>query len=225
MDVNSEVVNEFINYLTPGKVIDLQLGGLSGIRIKPTVIGIDLGKYILLKFPSKLNPADYKDIIIAGGNVVVRYIIEGQHGECVAFSTTIEHVLSIPERLIFLNYPERIENRQLRSYQREKVYLPAQISHKVMDGKISGTCINGYIVDISSRGCQFSFKAQLGQSGVKKLPIYISITLVGYDKPLLVNAHVKNNRIEHGSILVGIMFEDVSLGSINSLLGDMNINV
>ena len=225
MDVNSEIVYEFINHLTPGKVIDLQLGGLSGLRIKPTVIGIDLGKYILLKFPSKLNPSDYKDLLIIGGNVVVRYIVEGQHGECVAFSTTIEHVLSIPERLIFLNYPERIENRQLRSYQREKVYLPAQISHKVIDGKVSGTCIDGYIVDISSSGCQFSFKAQAGQSGVKKLPIYISITLVGYDKPLLINAHVKNNRIEHGSILVGIMFEDVSLGSINSLLGDMNINV
>lgn len=224
MQAKSEIVNEFINHLTPGKTIDLQLGPLTGVRIKPIVIGIDLGNYILLKFPPKLNPADYKDMLILGNIVVVRYIIEGEHGECIAFSTTIEHILSVPERLIFLNYPASIENRQLRTYQREKIYLPAQISHKLTEGNILGSGINGYIVDISSHGCQFSFKAETGHSGVKKLPIYIAITLVGHDEPLLVNAHVKNNRIENGSILVGIMFDDTSLHAISLLLNDMNFN-
>ena len=85
MDVDNQIINEFINHLTRGKVIDLQLGSTSIVRIKPTVIGIDLGVYLLVKFPSKLNPADYKDVLVEGTRVIVRYILEGEHGECICF--------------------------------------------------------------------------------------------------------------------------------------------
>ncbi|WP_435277141.1 hypothetical protein ACMAZF_09690 [Psychrobium sp. nBUS_13] len=131
-----------MTHLTPGKVIDLQLGGLSGVRIKPTVIGLDIG----------------------------RYLLEGTRGECVSFSTTIEHIITVPEKLHFLNYPTKIENRQLRTHQREKTHLPAQISQKLVNGKLAGTLLGGYIVDISPRGCQFSFKQEGGNSAVKKMP-------------------------------------------------------
>lgn len=221
MDNDSQIINEFINHLTPGKVIDLQLGS---VRIKPTVIGIDLGRYLLVKFPSKLNANDYKDVLIADTSVVVRYILEGQHGECIAFSTTIQHILSIPERLIFLNYPKRIENRQLRTNQREKTHLPAQISQHKEGNELTGNCIAGYIVDISARGCQFSFKAESGHKGVKKCPIHLSIAIVGRKTPLMISAHVKNNRLEHGHILVGIMFDESSLQTVLTLLNEMAID-
>lgn len=224
MNQDDHYLNEFITHLTPGKIIDLQLGGLSGVRIKPTVIGLDHGRYLLVKFPSKLNPADYKDVLLQGNGVIVRYIVEAEHGECVAFSTTIQNILTVPERLIFLNYPSKIENRQLRNHQREKTHLPAQISQKMMNNKLTGTCIGGYIVDISARGCQFSFKQEGGPNGVKKCPIHIAITLMGYDEPLLVAAHVKNHRIENGQILVGIMFDDSSLQKIDALLEELAID-
>jgi len=220
----SQVINEFINHLTPGKVIDLQLSGPSSVRIKPTVIGLDLGRYLLVKFPSKLNSADYKDVLLTGNGAIVRFIVEGEHGECVAFATTIQHVLTVPERLIFLNYPTRIEKRQLRTHQREKTHLPAHISQTKTDNTLTGSSIGGYIVDISLHGCQFSFKAVGGQSAVKKCPIYIAITLVGYDEPLIVSAHVKNHRIENGLILVGIMFDKSSQKSISSLLDELAID-
>lgn len=224
MVAENQVINEFINHLTPGKSIDLQLNGLNSVRIKPTVVGIDLGRYLLVKFPSKLNSADYKDVLLKGNSVVVRYILEGEHGECVAFSTTIQHILFTPERLIFLNYPKRIENRQLRTFQREKTHLPAQISlHKTGD-TLTGNCIAGYIVDISSRGCQFSFKVEGDLNSVKKCPIHIAITPVGSNTPLIISAHVKNNRLEHGHILVGIMFDESSLQAILMLLDDMAIS-
>jgi hypothetical protein len=224
MDVDDSMINQFINHLTPGKVIDLQLGGLSGVRIKPTVIGIDLGRYLLVKFPSKLNTADYKDVLLTGNGVIVRFIVEGAHGECVAFTTTIQHVLTVPERLIFLNYPTRIENRQLRTHQREKTHLPAQIAQNKSGKQLSNNSINGYIVDISQHGCQFAFKAINSQNGVKKCPVYIAITLVGYDTPLIVSAHVKNFRIENGYILVGILFDESSIDKISILLNELAID-
>ena len=104
MNTDNQIINGFINHLTPGKVIDLQLGNSRLVRIKPRVIGSDLGRYILVKFPSKLNHADYKDVLLSGGGVIVRYILEGLNGECVAFTTTIQHVLTTPDRLIFLNF-------------------------------------------------------------------------------------------------------------------------
>jgi len=223
MKTDNPIINEFINQLTPGKVIDLQLGGLSFVRIKPTIIGIDAGRYILIKFPSNLNSTDYKDVLMSGGGVIVRYILEGLNGECVAFSTTIQHVLNKPERLIFLNYPTHIENRQLRTQQREKTHLPALISpNKINDTSIDNK-IAGYIVDISAQGCQFSFKPSTGKGGIKKCPIQIAITIVGKETPCIINAHVKNNRLENGQMLVGILFDKSSLEKVTMLLDDMAI--
>ena len=224
MDIDNQVINEFINHLAPGKVIDLQLGGLSFARIKPTVIGIDLGRYLLVKFPNNLNPADYKYVLISGGAVIVRYILEGDHGECVAFSTTIQQVSIAPNRLVFLNYPSRIENRQLRAHQRERTHLPAQISLKTAGNTISGKRIDGYIVNISAHGCQFSFRPEDGRSGIKLSPIHIKITLTGIDQPLIIEAEVKNNRHENGHTLVGIMFDKGSLPKISELLNEMDID-
>ncbi|GAA0818573.1 hypothetical protein GCM10009111_21420 [Colwellia asteriadis] len=223
IDAENQILNEFIHNLTPGKIIDLQFGGLSGVRMKPVVIGIDLGRYILVKFPNKLNHADYKDILLSGSGVVVRYILEGQHGECVAFSTSIKHVSTIPEKLIFLNYPTHIENRQLRTSQRKQTHIPAQIAQNKKGNTLTGNCIGGYIVDISARGCLFSFKAISRDSGVKKCPVHIAITRIGVEEPLLVNAHIKNNRFDNGNILVGIMFDESSLKTISLLLDEMAI--
>ncbi|MGB1239715.1 MAG: flagellar brake domain-containing protein [Pseudomonadales bacterium] len=217
-------VHKFINQLSPGNIVDLQLGSSKLVRIKPVVIGIDIGNYLILKFPPRLNIKDYQDVLIDGTGVIVRYILEGQHGECVAFSTTIKQFINAPDKLIFLNYPSRIENRQLRSHQREKTHLPAQISPHMADGQLTGNCINGYIVDISARGCQFSFKAEKDNVGMVKRPVYIAITLVGVNKPLIVKAHVKNNRLEHGQTLVGIMFDESSLEQISNLLDDMSFS-
>ncbi|NQZ31954.1 MAG: flagellar brake protein [Oceanospirillaceae bacterium] len=223
MAVDNKIINEFINQLAPGKVIDLQLGGLSFVRIKPTIIGIDAGRYILVKFPSNLNHADYKDVLLSGGGVIVRYILEGLNGECVAFATTIQHVLSTPERLIFLNYPTRIENRQLRTQQREKTHLPALISLSNTSNTPTEKGIGGYIVDISAHGCQFSFRPNAGKGGIKKCPVYIAITIVGKDEPCILHAHVKNNRLENGLMLVGILFDETSLEKVSTLLDDMAI--
>jgi hypothetical protein len=223
MKTDNPIINEFINQLTPGKVIDLQLGGQSFVRVKPTIIGIDSGRYILIKFPNNLNTADYKDVLMSGGGVIVRYILEGLNGECVAFSTTIQHVLNKPERLIFLNYPTHIENRQLRTQQREKTHLPALISPNKINDTSTDQGIAGYIVDISAQGCQFSFKPSAGKGGIKKCPIQIAITIVGKEAPCIINAHVKNNRSESGQILVGILFDKSSLERVAMLLDDMAI--
>jgi len=219
MHTEVQVVNEFINLLAPGKTVDLELGGPLKTRIKPVVVGVDLGKYIILKFPQRLSISDYKDVVVSGNSSIVRYIVEGDRGECVAFSTTIEHISTIPDRYIFINYPKSIEKRQLRSTQREKTHLPTKIALSTNEN----TSINGYIVDISEKGCQFSFKTNSSNNkgNVKRCPINIFITLTGEDEPLQLKAHVKNSRIENGHVLVGIMFDDASLNKVLLLLEDM----
>jgi len=219
MHTEAQLVNEFINLLTPGKAVDIELGGPLKTRIKPLVVGFDLGKYIVLKFPQRLNISDYKDVVVSGNSSIVRYIVEGDRGECVAFSTTIEHVSTIPDSYIYINYPKKIEKRQLRSTQREKTHLPTKITQSTND-EIS---IDGYVIDISERGCQFSFKANNSNSkgSVKKCPINIFITLTGKYEPLELQAHVKNSRIENGYVLVGIMFDNASLEKVALLLEDM----
>ena len=224
MDVNDQDINEFINHLKPGQVVDIQLASLSDVRIKPIVIGVDLGRYLLVKFPTKLNPSDFKELLVPGSSVIVRYILEGQHGECVSFSTTIQHVLTVPSRLIFLNYPTYIENRQLRTTEREKTHMPAEISANKSGHTLIGASITGYIIDISAHGCLFSFRPAASKGGLKKAHINIAITIVSQEHPLILSAHVKNNRLDNGHVLVGIMFDESSLEDVALLLAEMAID-
>ena len=42
MNTDNQTINEFIYHLTPGKVVDLQLGNSRLVRIKPKIIGMDI---------------------------------------------------------------------------------------------------------------------------------------------------------------------------------------
>ncbi|MFT5707439.1 MAG: hypothetical protein ACI9ES_001734 [Oceanospirillaceae bacterium] len=123
-----------------------------------------------------------------------------------------------------MNYPKRVENRQLRTHQHDKTHLPAQLSPSKSNDSLTGICLSGYIVDISAHGCLFSFRPSEGKGGIKQCPVFIAIKLVGIEQPLIISAHVKNNRRENSHILVGIMFDESSLTRVSTLLDDMAID-
>lgn len=90
-------------------MIDIQFNNPIQVRFKLTLIGYDTGKYLILKYPAQAGKNDYSDILVEGNGAIVRYIIEDERGECVAFSTSILAISFRPERLIYLAYPKKIE--------------------------------------------------------------------------------------------------------------------
>ena len=173
VDVNSsEKVQVF--ELQPGKNMDLQINHPVPLRLKLALVGYELGKYILLKYPRVTNTSEYKDVLVEGNIIIVRYLMEGNKGECFAFRSAIKYISTYPEKILFLEYPNKIENRQLRTQQRTSIHIPAVImieedeNNKEM--KISGT-----ICDISLKGCGFLFRSKSSSTNVNKRRVYVCL--------------------------------------------------
>lgn len=192
--------------LLPGKMVDVQINHPVNVRFKVPLVGYDLGNYILLKYPNQVSEGSFRDVLIEGNVVVVRYILEGSHGQCCAFRSTIRYLTKYPEKLIVLSYPKKIENRELRMQQRHVIHLPASIAlnDQSTDEELT---IKGIISDISTKGCGFIFKADNKKVNVKKLDIVVSIQNPTGGE-ILINARVCNSRNESGKVNVGIEFFD-----------------
>ncbi len=222
-DVDSSSPLQFVIGLMPGKIMDIQINSPCLVRLKLPLIGYELGNYLILKYPASFNVQEYSDVLQEGNTVVVRYIIEGIKGECVAFSTTIRSISTIHEKLIFLNYPKKVENRQLRSAQRQQSHIPAKIEMISDEGQAIGNAITGVIKDISDKGCQFSFKSAGVNTKAKKANVVLSIFFGANAEAVQVRAVVRNSRNEQGVIYVGIQFEEQRNKALEELLESISI--
>lgn len=192
--------------LLPGKLVDIQVNHPVTIRLKAMLVGYELGKYIILKHPDPTRMKSYKDVFAEGNVVIVRYLVEGDQGQCFAFQAPIRNVTQFPEKFLILTYPEHIENRELRQHQRFVTHLPAYIM-SVEDGQPNQeNQLAGIIGDISEKGCGFSFKSNNPKVKVNRKEVFIRL-VIGEDKEVHIPAKVCNSRYEKGKIHVGIMFE------------------
>jgi len=192
--------------LQPGKTLDLQINHPVPLRLKLTLVGYELGKYIVLKYPKVARASDYKDVLIEGNVMIVRYLMEGNKGECFAFRSSIKSISLSPEKLLFLEYPKKIENRQLRTQQRTSIHIPSAI---MIESKYEGegARINGIIGDISAKGCGFTFQSKSDKTKVNKRDILVCIQSPT-DGEVRVPAKVCNSRNVNGTVSVGIQFID-----------------
>lgn len=192
--------------LQPGKYLDLQINNPVSLRLKLPLIGYELGKYIILKHPRSTNKSEYKDVLVEGNVLIIRYLMEGNKGECFAFRSTIKSVSQFPEKMLFIEYPKKIENRQLRTQQRTSIHLPALIMLEASSDD-QATQISGIIGDISSKGCGFTFKTKSANAKVNKRDIFVCLQSPT-DGEVKIPARVCNSRNEKGTVSVGIQFID-----------------
>jgi len=192
--------------LMPGKALDIQFSHPVSLRIKTLLVGFEIGKYIILKHPEPNRVESYNDVLVDGNVVIVRYLIEGTQGQCCAFKSTIRHISKHPQKLIFIDFPQKIENRELRLHQRFMTHLPASIL-SLANTELTQTKLHGIISDISAKGCGFSFKSDNSKLKVNKTSVNVQISFSG-GKEILIPAKVCNSRYEKGKIFVGIQFID-----------------
>lgn len=201
---NSQEIQDIFELL-PGKHLDLQINHPVQVRLKVTLIGYELGHYIILKYPPTSRSDEYSDVLVEGNVAVVRYLLEGDKGCCFAFRSTIRTITKKPEKFIILTYPKKIENRQLRLHQRITTHLPASISLNATNE--SSVRINGVINDLSLKGCGFTFKAENESVKVNETDIVVCVAQPNKGE-FMIPAKVRNSRNEAGKVNVGIQFCD-----------------
>lgn len=197
-----------LTYLRPGDMIDVEFSAATKVRTKLQLVGFDTGNYLLLKQPNPRTDGSYADVLFEGNPVIVRLVLEGETGECIAFKTNIRAVSNIPFRLLYLSYPKQVENRALRAQKRVSTHIPVDVTADNSQASTKKKLASGVIVDISSAGCRILFKAQSQSGNVTHMNIKINIGSGSQKDLLTLSGQIMNQRKERGMISVGVRFTD-----------------
>lgn len=197
------------NHLKPGSYVDLQFNLENPLRAKSRLIGFDEGKYLIVTIPVN-TLRDYSDVICQGAGCIVRTIIEGEAGECIAFRSNVDVIPVRPKGLLIITFPTQVESISLRKESRVKTQLSATFVHRdeskpegLFDAK---TEVSGYIKDISSGGCRVTVTWPEQHKNIQQVPVYIKVTMPD-GRGAIIKAEIKNQQREDpATISLGMMF-------------------
>lgn len=134
--------------MRPGMPLDLQVVSPTATkRVRTEFVGMDGVRCLILRFPDEGKWGNLRDAIYPDNNMVVRYILEDETGEIVAFKVKITLVLSKPGNYVFTTFPLSIQSHGLRSEERAQTQVPVVVSDGVDQA-------DGLILDLSNSGCR-----------------------------------------------------------------------
>ncbi len=195
-----------------GTILDIQIEGeKEGLTSK--VIGVVEGKYLIIRMPPLHSMGDVSNLPSEGNTVIVRYM---HKGAVYRFESRIKHFITTPVKVIFIEYPEKIENQNLRAHKRIDCYLPANV--KVADNTIGVT-----IADISRGGCQVTVeKLKIENSfGLLQVDneIGVGFQLPGVQKTVILTGKQKYIKKEHDNVSIGVEFNNMDNETQERLYG------
>ncbi len=192
-----------------GTTLNIQIEG-SPSRLTGEMIGVKEGKYLIIKLPLLKFMSNVTNLLYKGNRITIRYM---HAGTIFGFQSRVNNVIHNPEKLVFIEYPEKIENHDLRAHKRVDCFLPANVI-------VAGTIIDGNIIDISRSGCKFSVEnPQVENSVVLQVgnEIDVSFQLPGVEKKLNVKGTQKlnvkgtqkHNTKAYDTVNIGIEFNNM----------------
>ncbi|WP_153915922.1 PilZ domain-containing protein [Shewanella sp. TC10] len=214
-------INHTLDLLKADSQIDIEFAFFSNERIKGRVVGAQAGKYFLLALPKTVFRTQ-ENMLVEGHTVVVRAIIEGDTGACVAFKVRIQSVSRAPYYLLFIDFPNKLEMINLRQQARLSTLLPASLRVQQANSEqhsqalaktalsekaLNETVLTGTIHDISVSGCRFKADSQSKVLHHLDRLIELDISLDASSVPLTIKAKVTNsNAGRNGTLSLGIEF-------------------
>lgn len=165
---------------------------------RSTLVGIEHGKYLLLKTPSPFGGADQG--LVGGNGLTIKTLYKGT---IYAFRSRVLGLISEPSKLMFIEFPGRIEHHELRSHKRFKCSIVAQ-------AEVGGSERGGVIENISKGGCRCvmetfpSDKALL--NGILKDAVAFRCRFPGSEGEAVFLGEVKNASRKSGEMAVGVQF-------------------
>jgi len=167
------------------------------VTSKSTFIGMKPGEYLIIATPRSFdrfleNPAPDKQII-------VKYLC---NGIIFAFKSKILQSLPAPFDLLFLQYPQQVEQRYIRSLKRIKCFIPAKAT-------CNGEETIGSILDINIRGCGCMLQSLDSHDPLTwKIDEHVSLRcrFPGIEGEIEISGLIKNIRVTSEGTVIGIAF-------------------
>jgi hypothetical protein len=106
----------YIKKLIPGCPLTIQIKDGNKMRFNSHLIGYEMGNYLLIALPVEVRKHFQGNLLVTGAEAVVRLLLEGEDGKCLAFKSHIESCVIHPHDFIFLSFPKQVESCELRKY-------------------------------------------------------------------------------------------------------------
>ncbi|MCP4270735.1 MAG: flagellar brake protein [Gammaproteobacteria bacterium] len=176
----------------------------SGSRSKLIMVGIVPDQYLLFQIPEKNISSKTLKIFEENSIINIRCI---SRGIAFGFNSIIMGATIRPDTLLFVKYPEFIQQQSIRKNQRVKCLLPATLNQDAIS-------IQGTIADLSSSGCHFQTqKSLLDNEQISILQpdtfIKIAILLPAVEVTKDIPAQIKNTFSDLEKVQLGIEFTKV----------------
>jgi c-di-GMP-binding flagellar brake protein YcgR len=160
------------------------------------LLGFEANEFLVIKFSEQLNWLEFDRHCFPGAMMIVRMLIENERGECIAFNSEVRWVAQHPFKLLYLDFPKKIEKADLRLYPRVRTALSAKLSN------VSNKPIEGVLEDVSLGGCCFTFNLPKGKASVAMGQVTVTA-----GKQFFMKADVCNQRLgKQGKLSVGLSF-------------------
>ncbi len=111
------------------------------VSFRSSLVGIEPGKYLLIKAPGPLTSKDQDRI--KKEDLIIKTLYKGT---IYVFRSRLMAIISNPSKLMFIEYPRRIEHHELRAHKRFKCSIVTQ-------AMINEQERGGVIENISEGGC------------------------------------------------------------------------
>lgn len=171
-------------------------------KLKSKFVGYELNEYIILRAPAV--SANIRLGMQAGQTIVVKYVTAGI---IYAFQSRILSCITVPENLVFIEYPKLVQKQSLRNQQRYFCYY-----HTILKGETSE--LTGTVVDISMGGC-CCLIPKLGKNKEVDYPekgtlMEVHIQRPESDKKLVIQGTLSNISQAEMSDRAGFAFENLT---------------
>lgn len=174
-------------------------------RIKSSLIGMENNRYLIVKLSSKDFDAGFTPEAVKQSPMIIRYLFRGS---VYGFKTSVLHTISEPSRLVFVTYPQKIEEFNVRNNPRYQCILPAEIEY-------NGEAVEMVIVDISQKGCRCVVRTHSVKNREQfysfidiDREIGINVQFPGVEDKLRLASRVRNINKDNDRVIFGVLFEE-----------------
>lgn len=169
-------------------------------RLTSELIGIEEGEYLIIKMPPLHSMDNIANLLYNGTDITVKYV---HKGTVFGFQSCILDLIYKPFKLVFIEYPKKIESYDFRGHKRVRCFLPANV-------KIAEHIIQGCITDIGKAGCLFDIETPKLEKSINLLEldnkISVGFLLPGIEKELTVTAKQRSIKKDNKNASIGIEF-------------------
>ncbi len=186
-------------YIDIGTEVYLEIEGVN-FSVTSIFIGMLKDEFMVVTLPKRYKSV--KNKLFPTNKMVVKYLYDGS---VYAFQTSVIEMITAPIKMLAIEYPKVVQQRELRHAKRNKVVIPGRIEAKKAEFSM-------VVYDITKKGCSFKYHDQKSNMNSLRegdlLRVYCQFP--GVAKEIGVMASVRNVRRDKDTLSVGAEFQNIT---------------